>query len=178
MSATVESQSTSDSVLDRVETAEYPWQQREVLVEYYYGQELTLEEVADVVGCSSTTIQRWMDRYNLPRRDVYRGPNHGHYVNYSSYVETEQGYRYWKSYTEGESTTVPVHQLAVISNGADPYDVFADDTHVHHRNGATFDNRPENLEVLTAKEHRRTHTNGEWIEENGIPVLKSTRLTE
>lgn len=29
------------------------------------------------------------------------------------------------------------------------------DEHVHHRNGQRWDNRPENLEVLTASEHAR-----------------------
>lgn len=30
--------------------------------------------------------------------------------------------------------------------------------HVHHKNGDGFDNRPENLEVLTAKEHAVLHS--------------------
>jgi hypothetical protein len=29
------------------------------------------------------------------------------------------------------------------------------DEHVHHRNGKRWDNRPENLEVMTASEHAR-----------------------
>lgn len=31
------------------------------------------------------------------------------------------------------------------------------DEHVHHRNGDPLDNRPENLEVLSANEHLRLH---------------------
>lgn len=32
--------------------------------------------------------------------------------------------------------------------------------HVHHVNGDSLDNRPENLEVLTASEHRTRHLSG------------------
>lgn len=37
-------------------------------------------------------------------------------------------------------------------------------THVHHLNGNTLDNRPENLSVLTPSEHRTAHDglNGAW----------------
>ncbi len=36
--------------------------------------------------------------------------------------------------------------------------------HVHHKNGDTFDNRPENLELLTNSEHGKRH----WAEKKPI----------
>ena len=37
--------------------------------------------------------------------------------------------------------------------------------HVHHKNGVTTDNRPENLEVLSCQDHHRIHHG--WIRKDG-----------
>jgi len=47
-----------------------------------------------------------------------------------------------------------VHQLIAIANGADPHKVFGNRQYnIHHKNGFKFDNRPSNIEMLTASEH-------------------------
>lgn len=52
---------------------------------------------------------------------------------------------------------VPVHSMVAIAEGADPRKVFGNARwHVHHRNGCSLDNRPENLEVVCASEHGKT----------------------
>lgn len=43
------------------------------------------------------------------------------------------------------------------------------DEHVHHRNGDRQDNRPENLEVLTAAEHVRRHARTRRPMTRGLP---------
>ena len=46
---------------------------------------------------------------------------------------TGHGYAYTRSRFDGEDKTVYLHQLCAIAGGADPYDVFAEMTDVHHR---------------------------------------------
>lgn len=38
---------------------------------------------------------------------------------------------------------------------------------VHHINGKKWDNRPENLEVMTRSEHMRYHANERWAKAKG-----------
>lgn len=72
-----------------------------------------------------------------------------------------QGYeeiRHW-------SQRVYVHRLAAIAWFG--YDA-VDGKHVHHKNNIPWDNREENLETLTASDHRSHHTQEMWDEGYGI----------
>jgi len=43
-----------------------PWQNEETLRELYIKQDLSTREVADELGCSKRTIQRWLDKFDIP----------------------------------------------------------------------------------------------------------------
>lgn len=45
-----------------------PWQDETWLVEQYWGEWKSMEEIAEGAGCSVTTLIRWMDRLGVPRR--------------------------------------------------------------------------------------------------------------
>mgnify|MGYP000347198467 CR=1 FL=1 len=59
-----------------------------------------------------------------------------------------------------------IHQLIVIAHGQDPNNIFDPEIVVHHRNTHKYDNRPENLEVMSISEHSRHHYDG--ISENEV----------
>lgn len=50
-----------------------PWKDKEKLADAYYDSRTT-EEVADKWGCAPSTIYRWVDKFDLERREKYGGP--------------------------------------------------------------------------------------------------------
>jgi hypothetical protein len=77
-----------------------------------------------------------------------------------SIQHTGLGYEYLRCRAAGSDDTVYVHQLLAIADGADPSEVFRPHFDVHHRNHVPWDNRPENLRLEPAEEHRRSHLGG------------------
>jgi hypothetical protein len=60
--------------------------------------------------------------------------------------------------SKGVTKSVRVHQLVVIAEGGDPEKVFSGgEYHIHHRDGVPFDNRAENLELLSCDGHSKRH---------------------
>ncbi len=51
---------------------------------------------------------------------------------------------------------------------AHPGEVIGPDECIHHKNGNHDDNRPENLEKVTAKEHRQEHVKLKEPYQNGV----------
>ncbi len=70
---------------------------------------------------------------------------------------TGLGYEYVRCRCHGDDSTIYLHQLAIIADGADPYRVFSDRVDVHHRNHIPWDNRASNLELEDSVEHRVAH---------------------
>jgi IS30 family transposase len=48
-------------------TTEFPISKDE-LISYYYENEMSIADIASVLGRGETTIRRWMDKYEIPRR--------------------------------------------------------------------------------------------------------------
>jgi hypothetical protein len=72
----------------------------------------------------------------------------------ATFLTKPSGYETWATRNRQGMDWVYVHRLlAVAENGFEALN----GNHVHHKNGIKWDNRPENIEVLSPSEHARTH---------------------
>ena len=139
---------------DTEKGTERPWDDADVLYKLYHEQGMNQREMAEELGCARSTIHKAMDRNEVPRRT--NRPNHAYFRT------TEAGYEHLMAYYDGEQEIVSVHQLVAIACGEAPEVVFDPDTHVHHRNEVSWDNRGENLEVLSRSDHIKHHHELQW----------------
>lgn len=116
----------------------------------YWGAGMSQQEIANALGVSRMAVHRAMHRHGIETRGAA-----GIDRNYSKlYYHIDNPYPHWKQ----NGSTVAVHQLLAIADGADPHKVFSGgDYHVHHKNEISWDNRPDNIELLTKEEHMRLH---------------------
>lgn len=161
----------------RVEEQSRPYQDPDVLQHYYWDCEMSQKKVADELGCGVGTVSVWLDKTDLGARDAgemgKKGAREALRVERASFVRTEDGHEVWTVRDPDKKRTVGVHQLQAVADGADPWEVFAEDTHVHHRSGVPWLNLPGFVEVLTRGEHVRTHVADEWVTEDGLPILQT-----
>jgi len=122
----------------------------EELNRLYHEERMTLSEIGDEFGVTKRAVGRWMEKHGIVRRsygiDATRTP--------PSYCVNMQGYEISKSCYDCEIQQVRLHRLvAVAEYGFDA--VSGND--VHHVNQIPWDNRPDNLEVMSRSEHMSLH---------------------
>jgi len=126
-----------------------PWRDKETLQRLHFEEGLTQKEIGDRLGCTRRTVGEWFSRHGLEGR---KGRPREEHVYYTTSV---LGYERWMDKCPpSKDKMVKVHRLAAVAwFGFDA----VTDNHVHHKNGVKWDNREENLEVLSPSEHQKTH---------------------
>jgi hypothetical protein len=134
-----------------------PWRDPKLLEHLYWDRELSLREIGSKLGCDKSTVQRWAKRHGME----LRLPND---KKMNPCISTNNGgYTYAKSSVGSDQYGVAIHQLTAILSGENPYEVFAENTHVHHHLSvprsfeATQIDIPGNLTVMDSSEHQRKH---------------------
>lgn len=131
-----------------------PHSDPEWLREKYWDEKLTLEEIAEEAGVKSeVSILRAMESHGIERRDksvafTLSNPGAG-FVHADAY-----GYETIKHSVNNTTKNFKIHRLVAMAHyGIEE----VKDCIVHHENGVPWDNRPENLELMTQSEHMKQH---------------------
>jgi len=151
-----------------------PYRDPHVLRVLYHDWELSQRQIGEHCGVSQQCIQRWSERFGIETRPPMDKRNR----SISKSRVTKDKVQYHVPDTGGEYSHFYRHQLVVLlSENPDgdwaysPSDVFGNGTHVHHEAAApvTID-VPENLTVVSPKEHFQVHG-------SGIPITKRVEET-
>lgn len=126
----------------------------EWLREKYVDERRSMRDIADECGVTPSGVKKWIDNFDIAARSPEK---HMRYTPVS-HGWNSRGYEYVRAKYQYETSGCFVHQLVAISEGANPNKVFSNGRyHVHHKNGVKWDNRPENLELKSAKTHSVQH---------------------
>ena len=137
----------------------------ERIYEMYVVKNMTQKEIADELGVSKATVSRRMDKYDIEAG--YNGSLHPHF-------DFDDGYPIVSARTSNGRKQFYLHRLTAFAHFDGSLDEFAG-KQVHHRNKHKCDSRPDNLEVLSKRQHQSVHHMRELVEDNGWPVLLSPR---
>ncbi|AFH21445.1 hypothetical protein OSG_eHP1_00075 [environmental Halophage eHP-1] len=129
------------------------WRSKSTLKELYHDRGLSTLEIADRYDVTPSGVSKRMNELGIEKRQSYRHKE-------PSITLNQHGYERYATGKFGYRDSVFIHRLVVVAEGADPHKVFGDLSHVvHHKNEIPWDNRPENLEVVTQSEHKKIHGN-------------------
>jgi len=129
-----------------------PYQDKDTLEELYLNEKMSMADIGEHFDVPPTRIGYWLDKHDIETRDV-----HAHHSRDTAiYRMDDRGYMVWSAWNseKGQNEYMVVHRLLAVAE----YGVEAvAGKVVHHKNDHKWDNRPENIELMTAEEHSRHH---------------------
>jgi hypothetical protein len=124
-----------------------PWRNEEILRQKYWDESKSSIQIADELGCGKTTVLNWMKKHNIERRKENKD-------KFLSPYTIKRGYEAVDSTIDENSNPVHLHRLlAVAKYGFEA----VKGMDVHHKNRIPWDNRSENIELLSRSEHPSAH---------------------
>lgn len=132
----------------------YPWRDEQLMREMYVDEEMSMNEIADELGCAQSTVRNWLNRHGIETRSIKEALDIT-YGAHAKYTVDNRGYPIWWCDSSTKKSGMQVHRLLAVAEYG--YDVVAG-ADVHHENGVRWDNRPSNIEVIpTRGEHSSKH---------------------
>lgn len=125
------------------------YRDEDYLREQYWEEGKSLTEIADELGCATNTVRDWMVKHDIERRSIseakkLKTKDHAHYFM------NHNGHMMWRHHHE----MVFAHQILAISEFG--FEAVCENQ-VHHKNHIPWDNRPDNIELMSIQEHSALH---------------------
>lgn len=130
----------------------------ETLRRLYWDEGYSTVEISDMAGVYPSTINNQMEKNGIERRDKVEASIEKRRREYANYRVSPGGYPKWEAKYNGKGERVPVHRLLAVSEYG--FESVCGNS-VHHINNISWDNRPENIEVMDHAEHTKHHHRGE-----------------
>jgi DNA-binding CsgD family transcriptional regulator len=136
----------------------------------YLEEQNTTQDIAIALDIAQSTVRKRLQEHGIPLRSIREAqwissPGHRHWVNI---VIDKDGHVNWRIPVNNKARRVAVHRLlAVAEYGFEP----VKGKRVHHKNGIPWDNRHDNIEILTRKEHKKAHQKLTWLDKLRIAEL-------
>lgn len=135
----------------RIKNPDANYNDEDWMCKKYVEEGLSSQEIADECGCTLSTVHYWLDQFDIDIKLDQEGRNLTPYL-------CNKGYYRVDCQCNGDKYTLLIHRLVAVAEFG--YDAVVGKD-VHHKNGITWDNRPENLELVTREEHTRKHNSGD-----------------
>lgn len=128
-----------------------PWRNPETIEYLYHKKRLSQQEVADKLGCSRATLQKWSKRYGIEFRSRSESQRIRNLKNphVPVYIDNE-GYEVIKPMYDGKFDFCRVHRLIAVAEYG--FEAVCD-KEIHHKNNIPWDNRPDNIELVDETGH-------------------------
>jgi len=127
-----------------------PYQDESVLKELYIEKGMSMADIADKFGVKPSLIDYWLKENDIQTRGVHESQT-SEIPNFKTQTD---GYEWATTRVNKETKYVEIHRLLAISEFG--FDAVSDRV-VHHKNEVPWDNRPENIELMTRSEHAKHH---------------------
>lgn len=130
---------------------DHPWQDKETLEAMVDQHGNNATKLADEMGASRSTVSKWLREFGIKTipHPTEQPPSYRTHISGHEVVRTK---------IDQQQHTAFVHRLVAVADGKlTPEEFINSEKNVHHKNGVPWDNRPENLEVMTKSEHHKHH---------------------
>jgi hypothetical protein len=138
-----------------------PWRDKDVMEYLYHDQKLSQTEMAEVLPCTESCVNKWMNRLDIEKRDIgeirRRSDDYGKTA--AGFRTTLNGYEQAYSHFGYNQHTVYIHRLIAVAKFG--FDEIAG-KHVHHKSHIPWDNRVCNIDLADPGEHQTHHLNRRW----------------
>lgn len=135
-----------------------PYKDGELLREMYVEKQMSTIDISEELDCAPNTARKYLMRNGVEIRDLSEAValGHGHNPNEVPFqTKRDKGTEVWYYNNDQDDKGMVYHHrlLAVAIWGFDE----VGEKVVHHKNEIRWDNRPENLELMTFGEHSSLH---------------------